>query len=141
MISRVARSSQVARYCQPSAASPRFLQFLALGRTERVTGRCGRPRRESEAPSALSTQPRRLSRADAEFSRDLGHRPARGDDERDRVALELLRIPSGTCFHLKNWRALACHLGRRKHMSDTVQAIAGLLSHQQSADLTSAQQM
>ncbi|WP_411111531.1 hypothetical protein [Streptomyces sp. c-19] len=37
--------------------------------------------------------------------------------------------------HLKNWRALARHLGRRKHISDTVQAIAGLLSHQQSADL------
>ena len=26
--------------------------------------------------------------------------------------------------HLKNWRALARHLGRREHMSDIVQAIA-----------------
>jgi hypothetical protein len=33
------------------------------------------------------------------------------------------------------------HLGRREHMSDTVQAIAGLLSHQRTTDLTSAQQM
>ncbi|MFF3343637.1 transposase family protein [Streptomyces flavidovirens] len=33
---------------------------------------------------------------------------------------------------LKNWRALARHHGRREHMSDTVQAIAGLLSHQES---------
>ena len=39
--------------------------------------------------------------------------------------------------HLKNWRALTRHLGRREHMSDTVQAIAGLLSHQQTADLHS----
>ncbi|MFC0052162.1 hypothetical protein [Streptomyces actinomycinicus] len=37
--------------------------------------------------------------------------------------------------HLKNWRALAPHLGRREHMSDTAQAIAALLSHQQTADL------
>ncbi|MFI1069623.1 hypothetical protein [Streptomyces puniciscabiei] len=33
------------------------------------------------------------------------------------------------------------HLGRREHMSDIVQAIAGLLSHQQTADLPPAQQM
>ncbi|GAA4561248.1 hypothetical protein GCM10023097_77520 [Streptomyces collinus] len=37
---------------------------------------------------------------------------------------------------LKNWRALARHLGRREHTSDTVQAIASLLSHLQPADLT-----
>ncbi|WP_461712301.1 hypothetical protein [Streptomyces sp. DSM 41013] len=36
--------------------------------------------------------------------------------------------------------ALARRLGRREHMSDTVQAVAGLLSHQQTADLTSTQQ-
>ncbi|MFD2118191.1 transposase family protein [Streptomyces cirratus] len=35
--------------------------------------------------------------------------------------------------HLKNWRALARHHGRRDHMSDTLQAVAGLLSHQQTA--------
>jgi hypothetical protein len=51
-----------------------------------------------------------------------------------------IRVEHGIA-HLKNWRALARHLGRRNHMSDTVQAIVGLLSHQQSADLTSAQQM
>ncbi|MEV5847446.1 hypothetical protein AB0M32_36335 [Streptomyces sp. NPDC051985] len=37
--------------------------------------------------------------------------------------------------HLKNWRALARHLGRREHMSDIVQAVAGLLLHQQTATL------
>ncbi|WP_454340092.1 transposase family protein [Streptomyces ambofaciens] len=47
-----------------------------------------------------------------------------------------IRVEHGIA-HLKNWRALACHLGRREHMSDTGQAVAGLLSHQQTADLTS----
>ncbi|MER5386438.1 transposase family protein [Streptomyces sp. NPDC002688] len=32
--------------------------------------------------------------------------------------------------HLKNWRALTRHLGRREHMSAIVPAVAGLLSHQ-----------
>jgi hypothetical protein len=42
--------------------------------------------------------------------------------------------------HLKNWRALTRHLGRREHMSDTVQAVAALLSHQQTTDLNAAPQ-
>ncbi|MEU7297968.1 transposase family protein [Streptomyces exfoliatus] len=45
-----------------------------------------------------------------------------------------IRVEHGIA-HLKNWRALARHLGRREHMSDTVQAVADLLSHQQTADL------
>ncbi|MFE7834914.1 transposase family protein [Streptomyces sp. NPDC057474] len=36
---------------------------------------------------------------------------------------------------LKNWRALARHHGRREHMSDTIQAVAALLSHQQTLTL------
>jgi hypothetical protein len=51
-----------------------------------------------------------------------------------------IRVEHGIA-HLKNWRALARHLGRREHMSDTVQAIAGLLSHQQTADLNPTWQM
>ncbi|WP_404827438.1 transposase family protein [Streptomyces bacillaris] len=39
--------------------------------------------------------------------------------------------------HLKNWRSLARHHGRREHMSDIIQAVAGLLSHQQAATLAS----
>ncbi|MFC0052164.1 transposase [Streptomyces actinomycinicus] len=45
-----------------------------------------------------------------------------------------IRVEHGIT-HLKNWRALAPHLGRREHMSDTAQAMAALLSHQQTADL------
>ncbi|MEV1082892.1 hypothetical protein AB0I98_32520 [Streptomyces sp. NPDC050211] len=50
-----------------------------------------------------------------------------------------IRVEHGIA-HLNNWRVLARHLGRREHMSDTVQAIAGLLSHQQVTDLKSARQ-
>ncbi|MGK5445965.1 transposase family protein [Streptomyces radiopugnans] len=50
-----------------------------------------------------------------------------------------IRVEHGIA-HLKNWRALARHLGRREHMSRTVRAVAGLLSHQQTADLTPARQ-
>ncbi|GAA3487701.1 hypothetical protein GCM10018987_17800 [Streptomyces cremeus] len=39
--------------------------------------------------------------------------------------------------HLKNWRALARHLGRHEHMSVTIQAVAGLLSDRQNTDQTS----
>ncbi|MFF7146203.1 transposase family protein [Streptomyces sp. SID2888] len=50
-----------------------------------------------------------------------------------------IRVEHGIA-HLKNWRALTRHLGRREHMSDTVQAVASLLSHQQITDLASAPQ-
>ncbi|MGA5200380.1 transposase family protein [Streptomyces variegatus] len=50
-----------------------------------------------------------------------------------------IRVEHGIA-HLKNWRALARHLGRRDHMSDTIQAIAGLLSHQQTVDLKPTRQ-
>ncbi|MEU5057490.1 MULTISPECIES: hypothetical protein [unclassified Streptomyces] len=43
--------------------------------------------------------------------------------------------------HLKNWRSLARHHGRRERMSDIIQAVAGLLSHQQTATLGSNTQM
>ncbi|MFI8419939.1 transposase family protein [Streptomyces sp. NPDC085479] len=45
-----------------------------------------------------------------------------------------IRVEHGIA-HMKNWRALARHLGRREHMSDMIQAVAGPLSHQQTADL------
>lgn len=47
-----------------------------------------------------------------------------------------VRVEHGIA-HLKNWRAPTRLLGHREHMSDTVQAVAALLSHQQTADLAS----
>ncbi len=62
--------------------------------------------------------------------------------ERQRTAhsSRRIRVEHGIA-HLTNRRALARHLGRREHMSDTVQAIAALLSHQQTADLIPARQV
>ncbi|MFJ6651146.1 hypothetical protein ACIQPS_36700 [Streptomyces sp. NPDC091290] len=55
--------------------------------------------------------------------------------ERQRKAHSSRRIRvEHSVAHLKNWRALTRHLGRREHMSDIVQAVPGLLSHQQTID-------
>ncbi|MET8117412.1 transposase family protein, partial [Streptomyces prasinus] len=50
--------------------------------------------------------------------------------ERQRTAhsSRRIRVEHGIS-HLKNWRSLARHHGRREHMSDIIQAVAGLLSH------------
>ncbi|MFI8324201.1 transposase [Streptomyces sp. NPDC085529] len=50
-----------------------------------------------------------------------------------------IRVEHGIA-HLKNWRALARHLGRREHISDTVQPVADLLSPQQTVDLNRRRQ-
>ncbi len=62
------------------------------------------------------------------------------EGQRNAHSSRRIRVEHGIA-HLKNWRVLASHLGRREHMSDTVQAVVGLLSHQQTADLTSARQI
>ncbi|MFE6062552.1 transposase family protein [Streptomyces sp. NPDC056431] len=51
-----------------------------------------------------------------------------------------IRVEHGIA-HLKNWRALARHHGRREHMTDTIRAIAGLLSHQQTTTLAADERM
>ncbi|WP_239081805.1 transposase [Streptomyces sp. SID9727] len=52
--------------------------------------------------------------------------------ERQHVAHSSRRIrDEHGISHLKNWRSLARLHGRREHMTDTIQAVAGLLAHQQ----------
>ncbi|MFJ4428963.1 hypothetical protein [Streptomyces bobili] len=57
--------------------------------------------------------------------------------ERERKAhsSRRIRVEHGIA-HLKNWRALARHHGRRENMTDIVRAVAGPLSHQQTAMLS-----
>ncbi len=58
--------------------------------------------------------------------------------ERQRKAHSSRRIRITTAPPiLKNWWTMARQLGRREHISDAVQALAGMLSHQQTADLAS----
>jgi hypothetical protein len=58
----------------------------------------------------------------------------RHEQQRKAHSSRRIRVEHGIA-HLKNWRALARHLGRREHMSDIVQAVAALHSHQQTAAL------
>ena len=48
-----------------------------------------------------------------------------------------IRVEHGIA-HLKNWRSLTRHLGRRETFADTVRAVAGLLSDHQHHDLSGA---
>ncbi|WP_345593047.1 transposase [Streptomyces marokkonensis] len=50
-----------------------------------------------------------------------------------------IRVERGLA-HLRTARALARPVGRRGHMSDTIQAVAGLLSHQQTVNLNPPRQ-
>jgi hypothetical protein len=56
------------------------------------------------------------------------------DRQRKAHSSRRIRVEHGIA-HPKNWRALARHLGRGERMSDIVQAVACLLSHQRTADL------
>ena len=51
-----------------------------------------------------------------------------------------IRVEHGIA-HLKNWRALARHHGRREHISDIIQAVAALHTHQQTATLSDGPRM
>ncbi|MCX5328540.1 hypothetical protein [Streptomyces sp. NBC_00140] len=49
--------------------------------------------------------------------------------ERQRKAHSPSRIRvEHSIAHLNNWRVLARHHGRREHMTDIIQAVAGLLA-------------
>nr|WP_240811030.1 transposase family protein [Streptomyces tendae] len=111
------------------------------------------PIRTGQAPGRgacdRGSRPRRLTRAWAPDRRQGGDTTTpQVQEERPRLVrgdvrataqgtlLSRIRVEHGIA-HLKNWRALARHLGCREHMSGSVQAVAGLLSHQKTADLTS----
>ncbi|MEU4659334.1 transposase family protein [Streptomyces sp. NPDC023723] len=88
----------------------------------------------AQTGSRVVTPPHRKFKKDApDWYEEMHERQRKAHSSRR------IRVEHGIA-HLKNWRALARHLGRREHMSDTVQAVAGLLSHQQTADLTSTRQ-
>ncbi|MFF8410857.1 hypothetical protein [Streptomyces omiyaensis] len=61
-------------------------------------------------------------------------RPAAGRKDRDVFFSGKNKVEHGIA-PLKNGRALARHLGRHERINDTVRAVAGLLPHQQTADL------
>jgi hypothetical protein len=56
--------------------------------------------------------------------------------QRKAHARRRVRVEHGIA-HLKNWRSLARHLGRREVLDDSIRAIAGLLSDHQHTDRVS----
>ena len=52
--------------------------------------------------------------------------------ERRAHASKRIRVEHGI-GHLKNWRALSRHLGRREHLDTILRAVAGLISSQERA--------
>jgi hypothetical protein len=59
-----------------------------------------------------------------------GRRGARGQTQAH--ASKRIRVEHGIS-HLKNWRALSRHLGRREHLDTILPAVAGLVSSQERA--------
>jgi hypothetical protein len=88
----------------------------------------------AQSGGRMVTPPRRKFKKNAPECEEMHERQGMAHSSRR------IRVEHGIA-HPKNWRALARHLGRREHMSDTIQAIAGVLSHQQTADLNLARQM
>ncbi|WP_435972323.1 transposase [Streptomyces sp. Qhu_M48] len=91
--------------------------------------------RARAAISRVVTPPHRKFRKDAPDWYGEMHERRRNAHSSRRI-----RVEHGIA-HLENWRALARHHGRRRHMTDTIQAIAGLLSHQRTSTLSADERM
>ncbi len=112
-----------------------LVRLLAGGPAVEVLADAGYQGLGAQTGGRVVTPPhRKFKKSAPEWHEEMHERQRKAHSSRR------IRVEHGIA-HLKNWRALARHLGRREHMSDTVQAIAGLLSHQQITDLNSARQM
>ncbi|XEC28365.1 transposase [Streptomyces fradiae] len=106
-----------------------LVKLLAEGPVVEVLADAGYQGLGAQAGGRVVTPPHRKFKKDApDWYEEMYERQRKAHSSRR------IRVEHGIA-HLKNWRALARHLGRREHISDTVQAVAGLLSHQQTADL------
>ncbi|MET7608737.1 transposase family protein [Streptomyces avermitilis] len=112
-----------------------LIKLLAHGPDRGDPRRCRYQGLGAQTGGRVVTPPHRKFKKDApDWYEEMYERQRKAHSSRR------IRVEHGIA-RMKNWRALARHLGRREHMSDIVQAIAGLLSHQQTADLTLARQM
>ncbi|MFI8915123.1 hypothetical protein ACIGW4_26340 [Streptomyces sp. NPDC053513] len=89
-------------------------------------------------PSLTERGARSAGRPAANGSR--GHQPPGRPGQTGIIGGTGIRGEHGIA-HPENRRAPAHRLGRRERVSDMVRAVAGLLSHQQTADLSPARQM
>ncbi|MER5738916.1 transposase family protein [Streptomyces sp. NPDC002262] len=111
-----------------------LVKLLADGPVVEILADAGYQGLGAQTGGRVVTPPHRKFKRDApDWYEEMHERQRKAHSSRR------IRVEHGIA-HLKNWRALARHLGRREHISDTVQAIAGLLSHQQTADLNPRRQ-
>ncbi|MFF6787499.1 transposase family protein [Streptomyces filamentosus] len=111
-----------------------LVKLLADGPVVEILADAGYQGLGAQTGGRVVTPPHRKFKKDApDWYEEMHERQRKAHSSRR------IRVEHGIA-HLKNWRALARHLGRREHISDTVQAVAGLLSHQQTADLDSRRQ-
>lgn len=111
-----------------------LVKLLADGTTVEIIADAGYQGLGAQTGGRVVTPPHRKFKKNAPDWYEEMHERQRKAHSSRRICVE------HGIAHLKNRRALARHFGRREHMSDIVQAVAGLLSHQQSADLIPARQ-
>jgi hypothetical protein len=112
-----------------------LVRLLADGPAVEILADAGYQNRGAQTGGRVITPPHRKFKKNApDWYKEMYERRRKAHSSRR------IRVEHGIA-HLKNWRALTRHLGRREHVSDTIQAIAGLLAHQQTADVNLARQM
>ncbi|MFE7595542.1 transposase family protein [Streptomyces sp. NPDC057494] len=111
-----------------------LVKLLAGGPTVEILTDAGYPGLGAQTAGRVVTPPHRKFKKDAPDGYEEMY-----ERQRKAHSSRRIRVEHGIA-HLKNWRSLTRHLGRREHMSDNVQAVAGLLSHQQTVDLIPARQ-
>ncbi|WP_432198142.1 transposase family protein [Streptomyces sp. bgisy027] len=104
-----------------------LVQLLADGPFMEILADAGYQGMGAQTGGRVITPPHRKFKENAPAWYEERH-----EQQRKAHSSRRIRVEHGIA-HLKNWRALTRHLGRREHMSDIVQAVAGLLSHQQTA--------
>ncbi|MFE7582653.1 transposase family protein [Streptomyces gardneri] len=112
-----------------------LVKVLADGPVVEMLADAGYQGLGAQTGSRVVTPPHRKFKKDApDWYEEMHERQRKAHSSRR------IRVEHGIA-HLKNWRALARHHGRREHMTDTIQAIAGLLSHQQTITLAADERM
>ncbi|WP_368860991.1 hypothetical protein [Streptomyces sp. B15] len=112
--------------CVDIGPCPRVGAGQAPGRRSRgrEPRRCRLPRSGAQTRGQVVTPHRKSKRNTPDWYEETYERQRKAHSSRR------IRLEHGIA-HLKDWRAFARQFGRREHTNQTVQAIAGLLPHQQ----------
>ncbi|MGW6215799.1 transposase family protein [Streptomyces sp. NPDC055109] len=101
-----------------------LVKLLSDGPAVKILADAGYQGLGAQTGGRVVTPPHRKFKKNPEWYEEMHERQRKAHSSRR------IRVEHGI-GHLKNWRALARHHGRGELMSNIVQAVAGLLSHQQ----------